>query len=194
MLEDSRRAREEEEARQARIREGTARIDRTFGDFDRAFYDDYRNRVMAFYQPQLDNQFADARDDLTFAFARAGTLNSTMANRKNADLTEAYQVGLAELLSDAEGKVGQLNSRINTEKSNLVSLLNATGDADRASNEALARSQVLFEAQPDYDMLPDIFNGFATGIGNYMQGQNQQRILDAYTGRSSPAGSGRIIN
>lgn len=193
MLADSHQARADEEARKERIRQGTAQIDQTFGAFGPGFYDTYRNRVMDFYQPQLDNQFRDARDELTYAFGRAGTLNSTMANSKNSDLTEAYQVGLAELLADAEGQVGNLNSRINTEKTNLVSLLNATGDADRAANEALSRSQVLFEAIPDYNMLPDIFNGFATGIGGYMQGQNQQRALDTYFGRTGSTGSGRIV-
>jgi hypothetical protein len=194
MLEDSRRARAEEEARLARIRQGTAKIDQTFAGFDDGFFNDYRNNIMNFYQPQIDDQFGDAQDDLTYAFARAGTLNSTMANEKSADLNKAYEVGLADLLADAQGQVNSLNSNINTEKSNLVSLLNATGDADRAANEALSRSQVLFERQPDYNALPDLFSGIAQGVGGYFQQQNNQRILDTYFGRSGTSGgSGRIV-
>lgn len=193
MLADSRRAREEEEARKERIRQGTARIEDVFGGFDDSFYGNYRTDILDFYQPQLDDQFSDARDELTFALTRAGTLNSSMAGDKLADLTTAYDTNRAKLLADAEGQVSDLQSRVANEKSSLISLLNSTGDADRAANEALARSQVLFEKQPDYNMLPDIFAGATAGIGGWMERRRQQQMLDTYFGGRGQQDRSRIV-
>ena len=194
MLADAQRARDEETARAERIKTGTATIDANFGQFDDGFYDKYRDSYTGFYQPEIDNQFGDAKDQLTFALARAGTLNSSMAGDKQADLQTAYDTQQATTLSQAENAVANLKSNVNAEKSNLVSLLNATGDADRASNEALARSQQLFQSQPAYNPLGDIFAGAASGVGSYYAGQNNQRAYDTYFGGRAPsAGSARLV-
>ena len=193
MRADSERARQEEEARQERIRTGTEQIDNTFSGFNGGFFDNYRSTIMDFYQPQLDQRFESAQDDLTFALARAGTLNSSAAADRQAELTSAYDASVADLLADAEGQTNQLRQRVSGEKSNLISLLNATGDADRASNDALARSQILFEAQPDYNILPDIFGGIASGIGGFVQNRNNQQILDTYFGTPGNPGNSRIV-
>ncbi len=194
MLADSKRAREEEEARAARIRTGTAKIDNDFGKFDDNFYTGFRDNYTGFYQPELDRKFTDARDDLTFALARAGTLNSSMAGQKSADLSTAYDVNRASILSDADGAAADLRANVNNEKSGLVSLLNATGDADRASNEALARSSQLLQTQPRFNPLGDIFAGVTSGIGNYFAGRQDRAATDTYfNGRSASAGSGRTV-
>ena len=190
MLADAKRARKEEEARKARINTGTANIDGTFGQFDQGFFDDFLKTNLDYYQPQLDKQFGDAKDQLTFGLARAGTLKSSVANQKTADLTSAYGDQKAGLVSDATGAATDLRGRVQNEKSSLVSLLNATGDADRASNEALSRSQVLLQEQPKYNPLGDIFGGIASGIGNYYAGNQNRNVLDTYYGRTSNPRSG----
>lgn len=190
---DAATARAEEEARQARITAGTAQIDDTFGGFDDGFFNGYRDSILNFSQPQLDRQFGDARDELTFSLARAGTLNSSVAGQKQAELTSAYDTSMADLLANAQNQTNSLRGQVENERSSLLSLLNATGDADRASNEALSRSQVLFEAQPDYSLLPDIFSGVASGIGAFSQNQQRQQVLDTYFGGSNSSGSSRIV-
>lgn len=194
MLRDAERARAEEEARKARIKAGTDRIDANFAQFTPDFYDTYRDNYMGFYQPEIDRKFADAQDQLTYALARAGTLNSSMAGQKQAELAAAYDTQRAITLSEANAATDSLRSSVANEKSGLVSLLNATGDADRAANESLARSQQLFQKQPSYNPLGDIFAGIASGIGSYAEAQRQRQMYDTYFGgRSASRGSGRTV-
>lgn len=194
MLADAAQARADEEARQARIREGTASIDANFSQFDDGFFGGYRDKYLGYYQPELDRQFSDAQDQLTYALARAGTLNSTMAGDRQARLKTAYDTERASLLSKAEGAAADLRGQVGQEKSSLVSLLNATGDANRASNEALSRSQQLFRSQPTFSALPDLFAGLASGVGNYYAGMNNRQAYDTYFGGRAPsAGTGRVL-
>jgi len=150
--------------------------------FDDAFFGGQRDAYMDFYQPQLDDQFGQAKDQLTYALARAGTLNSTLAADKSADLTKKYDVQKASVLSQANDQVAQNRSRINNEKSALVAQLNATGDANRVSNEALSRTQQMYNEAPAYNPLGDIFSGVAAGIGNYVNARNDVNAYNSYFG------------
>lgn len=172
-------ARRKEEERQARIKAGTQTIDAQFSAFDDSYLDNRRTAYTGYYQPQLEDKFTKAKEALTYALARAGTLNSTVAGQRQADLIRDYDVQRAAIDAQAENDRNTFAGRIQNEKSALVSQLNATGDADRASNEALARTQMLQQSVPDYNPLGDIFAGVTNGLGNFMQGQNDAAILAA---------------
>lgn len=193
MLADSREARAKEEARAARIKSGSGKIDDVFKGFDDGFYKGFRDKQTAFYQPEVDKQFGDAKDQLTYALARAGTLNSTIAGDKQAKLKGAYDIQTASTLSQAEDATASLRGNVNNEKSSLVSLLNATGDADRAANEATARSQQIFQKTPSYNPLGDIFGGVTGAIGNYAAGAQNRAAYQAYFGGAKNAGSSRVV-
>lgn len=187
-------ARKKEEERQARIQSGTQRVNKTFSQFDDNFYDQRRNDYMGFYQPQLDDQFNGAKDQLTFALARAGTLNSTTAADKQADLLKKYDTQRATILSQGEDQVNSARQQMNAQKSSLISQLNATGDADQVANQALAQSQQLYRENNSYSPLGDIFAGVASGIGNYMSAQNNTSAYNSYFGNSGRSGGkARIV-
>lgn len=177
-------ARAREEARQARVNAGTAKIDEVFGTFNDGFYDARRGEYLDYYQPQLDEQFQKAQEELAYAFSRNGTLNSSMAAEKQAELKSKYDVEKAGIISQADSAIGEMRSRNNSEKSALVAQLQATGDADRVSNEALGRTQQLFNERPSYNALGDIFGGVASAIGNYKAGQQQGQVYNTYFGSS----------
>jgi len=193
MLDEAKQARLAEEARQQRIRDGMATIDSSFAPFDNNFFQGIRDNYMAYQQPQLDNQFKNASDGLTFALARAGTLNSSIAGDKQARLTSRYDNGLASILSQAQQSADATKARIGAEKSGLVSMLNATGDASRIGNEATARTQMFFNPVPTYNPIGDIFGGVATGVGQYLNTQKNQRIYDTYFGGGNGGSSSRVI-
>lgn len=188
-LEEAELARKKEEEREARILEGTEAIDKQFSVFDDAFYNDRREKFMGYYQPQLDSQFQDAQDELTFAFARNGLTNSSAAAEKQASLLESYDNERAGLISQADADIADTQSRFQSEKSALVSQLNATGNAEQASNEALARTQQLFHETPKYSTLGPVFAGITNGIGAYNQGRNQAQQYNSYFGSNSPTSS-----
>ncbi|WP_319496007.1 hypothetical protein [uncultured Cohaesibacter sp.] len=181
-LQEAEDARQREAEREARITQGTESINNTFSQFDDNFYNGTRSAYLDYYNPQIDDQYEAARKDLTFALARSGTLNSSVAADKQAELTQKYDDQRASILSQANNAVSEQQSRVANEKSALVSQLNATGDATQASNEALSRSQNLFTAQPSYSPLGDIFAGFASGIGNYMTANNNSNVANTYFG------------
>lgn len=194
MLADAEAARIKEEERQGRIRTGTGEIDSTFAQFDDSFFDGFKNNIMGYYQPQLDDQFGDANESLTFSHARRGTLNSSDAAKGRADLDSAYTDALAGVLSEANGQVDGLRNQVTGEKNSLVSMLNATGDSQRAASEATARSSNLFASQPKYNPLGDVFAGLTQGWASAKHGQQQQDIWGAYTGGANNGGnSSRII-
>lgn len=192
-LEEARLARQREEERTARIQEGSNRLDTQFGMFDDSFYGGRTQSYLDYYQPQLDDQFKNARDQLTYALARAGTLNSTLAADKTANLTKMYDTQRGAITSQALDATNQQRARINAEKSSLVAQLNATGDADRVSNEALARTQQMYGETPAYNPLGDIFAGVAAGIGNYVNAQNNSATYKTYFGNSGQSGGSASV-
>lgn len=187
---EAQEARAQEEARQARIRAGSAKVDQTFAGFDDNWFSGKRQEHMDFYQPQLDDQFKDANEQLIYALSRAGTLNSSIAADKQADLSKRYDLQKATILSQANDSSNQMRGQVQGEKSNLLAQLNATGDADRVSNDALSRSQQLFQAAPSYNPLGDIFAGVSAGIGNAAAAGQSRNQFNTYFGNRS---AGRVI-
>src|SRR3546814_21199857 len=70
-------ARQQEEARQQRIRDGQSAIDTNFAQFNDPYFDDYRQDYMAYYQPQLDRQYQNARRKSVLGLHRTGNLSSS---------------------------------------------------------------------------------------------------------------------
>ena len=195
---DAEEARDLEAERQQRIKDGTKSINKNFKQFNDNFYDGFQNSFMDYYQPQIDDQFADANKALDFHLARTGTFNSTNAADSRADLTSAYDNALAGVTSNAANQTSSLRGRVDNEKSTLVSTLNSTGDSERASNEALSRSQNLFATTPEYNPLGEIFAGLTSGWAAANYGNRQQDIYDSYKnagiGMPSSTSSSRIVN
>lgn len=149
------------------------------GGFDDAFYKRYHDDFMGYYQPQLDKQFGDARNELTYALARAGTLNSSMGLEKAADVKGEYDTQQGAINSQATNAVNKLKGTIGNEKSALYSELEATGDSARAANEATSKTRVLAASTPEYNPLGDIFTGITSGIGQYNAGVQAAGITAA---------------
>lgn len=182
LLAEAQAARQREEQRQARIKTGIQTINDTFAPFNDQFYNGRKTAFLDYYQPQLDDQFKDAKDQLTYAFSRAGTLNSTAAADEAAKLGKKYTLQLGSLVNQAEGDANGLRGQIENDKSSIIGQLNATGDADAASNDALARTKVLAQTQPAYSPLGDIFAGVGDAIGNYASAQRNRALYNSYFG------------
>lgn len=186
-------ARKREEERQARIKAGTTKIDETFAPFNDDYYGQRKSAFLDFYRPQIEDQFGEAKKQLTYALARNGILNSTMAADESGKLTKDYNTNWASIVSKADADVNNLKSNVANEKSALVQQLNATGDADRVTNEALGRTQMIFDQRPDYNPLGDIFAGVGDAFGNYNTAVTNRAVYDAYFGKKGGGGSSRVV-
>lgn len=159
------RARKEEEIRQQRIRDGTLRVNSIF---DSQFNDDYfakqRDAYSTYATPQLEDQYANAQKQLTFALARSGTLDSSTRAEKAAELQKLYDTQKQSVGDTALNYESQTRNAVEDARANLLSTLNASGDASGAVNSALSRSQMLAKPQT-YSPLVGLFDAFSSGLG-----------------------------
>src|SRR3546814_20442278 len=65
-------------------------IDQTFSQFNDDYFDTRSKAYLDYATPQLEDQFAKAKEQLIFALSRGGNLNSSVAGERLADLTKQY--------------------------------------------------------------------------------------------------------
>lgn len=183
---EAQEARAREEARQARIKAGTSTIEDAFGGFNDTFYQKRRNSFMGAYTPQINDQYGDARDQLLFALANAGLVNSSVAAERQAKLNSQRDLAFADVTSKAQADQTALAGQVQSQKSALISQLNATGDSEAATNLANAQSKIIAQDAPKVESLGALFTGTAEGIGNYQIGR-ERGALSQFAG----GGTGR---
>lgn len=158
-------ARQDEQERQARIREGTTRVNSIF---DSQFNDDYFNKrqqsFLEYANPQLEDQYGDAQKELTFALARGGNLNSSARAEKAGELQQKYDLNKQQVADQALSYGTEARNAVEDARSNLIATLNATGDAQGAANSAISRASVLSKPQA-YSPLTQLFADFTAGLG-----------------------------
>lgn len=180
-------AQQAEADRQRRLQQGNAAIDGAFSGFDDGFYNKYRDSITGYYMPQIENQYNDARDKLTFALARAGTLRSSVAADKQAGLAEQNALNEAGVLNKADQQAADLKTRVASEKANAQQQLRATEDPSIAANLATTASRNIQTTNPDLSPLSGVFDIGAIGAAGAVQGYNNQQLYNAY---GMPGGGG----
>jgi hypothetical protein len=161
----ARDSRRDEAARQARIRQGNQSIASTFDtQFSDDFFTGIRNSYSNFARPQLDDQMDKAREQLTYALARSGTLDSSIRGEQSADLQKTYDTNLQDITDKARQYENDQRTSVEGARADLVSTLQATGDAQGASNAALARARTL-SATPAYSPLSQLFQDSTALLG-----------------------------
>lgn len=177
-------ARADEQARQERIRGGTKRIDEIFaGQFNDPFYQQRRQNYLDYATPQLDDQYADAQKNLVFDLARNGTLSSSIRGARMSELQKLYDTNRQQVHDQGLAYENQARNAVEGARSNLLTTLNSTGDAEGAASSALSRSQAL-SAPDTYSPLTDLFAKFTSTLG---QQAAQERAAAASGGSYKPA-------
>lgn len=155
--------------------------------------DQRRAALEGFLVPQLDKQFGDAKDDLTFALARSGQLTSSTAGTRQGDLSEAFALNRADIDSQIQGDVSSTRNRINQQRQSLEAALRASGDQTATTNNALATATTFRQETPSLSPLGNLFGGLATGIGAVQQGFENGRITRLATPNPLGNGTGRVV-
>lgn len=204
---EAERSRAEEVARQARIAEGMKQIGAVFeggtyapeGGVVQTYagmqpvLDQRRAAMEGFYVPQLDKQFGNARDQLTYDLARAGQLTSSTAGIKQGDLAEAFALNRAKIDSDISSDIASTQTRINQQRQSLEAGLRASGDQTAAGNAALQSAVTFREDAPTLNPLGNIFYGLSQGIGAVNTGYETGRIKKLATPNPLNSGTGRVV-
>lgn len=166
-------ARQQEAERQARVTQGQQAVDTAFTPFNDEFFSGLSDANKAYYQPQLDDQFAEARRKLTLALARSGNLTSSAGIRQTGQLQKAFQDNSALIANNATSAAAEARGKINQQRSQLYSQNLTAADPSLASTSAAASAATL-QAPPVFSPLgnvfADILNNAATGVTLSKQG------------------------
>jgi len=173
--------RAEEEARQGRITTGQANIDKAFEQFSPDYYKKFQDTSVAANSPQVEDQYARAKDKAAAILAGRGVLKSTIAANALGDVEKTRATTLGQIANDAVTQANNLRAAVEKQKTDLYTLNTAAGDPAALGARAIGEATALV-AQPTTSQLGDIFASTIGSLGTAAK-------ADAY----SPYG-GRVAN
>lgn len=161
-------ARADEEARQARIKQGMASIDNTFKQFNSDFYDRRKQAVLDSTMPQLNDQMTKTKEQLQYNLARSGLTDSSVRSANEAEVNRQMDINKAAVAGQAQDYANQARTQVEQNRSDLIGQLNATGDAQAAAQGALSRASIA-SAQPSISPLGMMFQNTTGLLGQASQ-------------------------
>ena len=156
-------AREAEEERQAETIRQQDAINKVFNTYDDDFYTTQRQNYLDYANPQIEEQFTDAMDELRFALARQGISRSSVA----ADRKKKAQKALdrEQTAANLRGKKFSDDIKVKIEQARGTTLDDAGSLADADAAAALATTSAAANAAPPaYEPLYDIFRDITKGL------------------------------
>jgi curved DNA-binding protein CbpA len=180
---------QQEAARQAKIEQGKSSIDAAFQQFGDPYFQQYQEQYGGFYNPQLEDQYTDARGTMTADLARRGMLESTAGAAKLADLFGTYNDQRTSIASRGANAANDLRRQVDQSKSSLYSLNEASADPDRINNEALASAKTLM-APPQFDPMTNVFAAALQPVGNFVQARQEAPGARYQSPYKTPTGMG----
>jgi hypothetical protein len=170
-MQQAQQAADKEAARQARLNTGTQQINDIFSNanFNQPFYNKYTNAILNYQMPQLQDQYTQAKNKLTYDLARSGTLDSTAAGYAQGLLAKQNLNEQASITAGADQQTAALRNQILGEKQTAINQLYSTEDPSIAANTAssmVAQNQI---TQPNLNPLGAIFTPLAVGGAGALQ-------------------------
>jgi hypothetical protein len=187
-------ARAREEARQASIRAGMSRIDEAFNAFNDDFFEGRRKAYVDYALPQLDEQWADAQQELTYALQRGSLLNSSAGAEKLADARRDYDRQKQAIEATGMDYSNQARGDVERNRSDIIAQLNATADPSAAAQAAANRAAML-SASPAFQPLGQLFQNITANIGAQLEAKRAHDTVNRISlyGVPSGRGSGRVV-
>ena len=184
-----------EKARQARINTGMDQINQQFSQFDDPYYDAQAKAYSDYYNPQIDKQYSDARQQLILKLGQSGLINSSEGARQLSNLDYNYNNQKTAAANSAVTYGSQARTQVENARTQLINELNASADpaAAAASSTALVSS---LATPPAFSPIGSLFASATPGLEQQAGLPNQ---FNPY-GNSGPSvgggsgGSSTIVN
>lgn len=177
-----------EAARKKAITEGRGRIDQEFSKFDEPYFQQVGDAYTGYYNPQLDDQYEKARENLIYRFARQGITGSSAEAETQGDARTEMQRKRAQIASQAQDRVAQARGDVERNKSDLYTLNQAAADPDAVASMSASRAASIQPMQ-NLNPLENVFSAFlnspATGNLAYQYAANRPISPTVF----SPSGS-----
>lgn len=185
----------DEKARQDRINEGRSRIDSSFAQYNDPYFAQFRQDYTAAQNPDIDQQYATAKDRLAAALANRGVLGSTIAGNAFGDLTKTNTKARTDLANQAFDASNTFHNQIEKTKSDLYSTNIAAADPGMIANRAEGEAASLVAPRPGE--LGDIFASVLAPFASYQRASayspySKGGSLFSFT-PTSGGGSGKVI-
>jgi hypothetical protein len=148
--------------------------------------------VSDYLLPQVYEQYGDAKDKLTYDFARAGTSRSGAAAGEFADLEKQQVDQVADAYKTADTATGALRSRVADEQAKAQAQLYATENPEVAANQALAAVKNISLDTPAISPLGDVFKTALIGGANMLTGYKAQQNVNNI--RTAAAAANKVYN
>lgn len=140
------------------------------GGFQPSFFNNYRQSILNYYNPQEGDQYDTARSDLSASLARAGQLDSSTAAFDIGKLAKQDALNRAQIASQADTQTGTLRSTIQQDEQSALNQLYSTEDPTVAANTAgnmVASAQL---TKPLLNPAGALFAPITVGVGNALSG------------------------
>lgn len=144
------------DARAAAIATGKQNIDSAFGGFNDDFFNGLAKNYTDYAQPQLDDQYTQAKKNITYALARNGTTNSSIAGDEFGTLAKQYATNETGVAGTGANYANSARQSVAADKNDVTNQLIQSGDADAANISALSAAKVL-AVPPTFSPLGTLF-------------------------------------
>lgn len=167
------------------------------GGFDDSVFNKRAQAYQDFAMPQVEQQYADQQKALTYALARGGNLQSSLASNKTAELDKDYGLQRQAVIDKGQDYVNQGKVDLANQKASAVSMLQATADPDAAYNVAAQSAQQL-STMPSFQPLDPVVKNVAAGLGTYLTNQQTADAIakanagGSYSLPANWSGSGKV--
>lgn len=184
--------RRQEEERQAAIRQGQSSIDENFKQYGDDYYNTYKDSYTNYYYPQLDDQYARAKDKLVATLAGRDILESSVGADALSQLLKNYNDNRTQIGNQSVDAMNAFKGKVEKAKTDLYSLNSSSADpqaiAARAAGEAAALA-----SPTAYSPLASVFTSTLQPFSNYLTASNNSanRSSPSYTAAGS--GSGTVV-
>lgn len=174
----SEQARQMEEQRQARIQTGLGQINKTFDQFNPAFYEQRKQDYINYAMPQFYKQLGNTQRQTFYGLANRGLAGSGAADTAASNLGYEANVQKQGIADTAIQQAAQMRRDVEGQRSQLVAQLQASADPTSAAQQAIA-SAGAFSAPSPMAPIGNLFGNFAQMYAN-------QQLANAYGGSYSP--------
>jgi hypothetical protein len=157
----------QEQQRQQAINQGTSQINNAFAGFTPDFYSNYAKSYTDFAQPQLEQQYEGARNQIGFNLANRNLLNSGTSQKQWSDLATAMGQAQQNVVDTGQQQAQQLQRQVESAKSSEIGTLYQSADPAGAAASATSTA-ASFAAPPTFAPLA---NSFANLLNQYYVGQ-----------------------
>lgn len=127
------------------------------------YFDRIARSYTEFARPKVEEQLGKAREQLTFALARGGIMDSSIRSNQSADLQREADEEFQAVADRGREYATKARNSVEDARNNLITTLQVTADNTGATNAALNRAQAL-TSEPTYSPVGQLFTDFSSGI------------------------------